>query len=50
MTNEELIIEELAEAIKHIEKCIPLLEMCEGKISTKILNKLDLINYYSTLF
>lgn len=50
MTDEEIVLKELSEAIKSIEKCIPILESFDGKISTEILNKIDLINYYSTLF
>lgn len=50
MSNEEIVIMELSNAIKCVEKCIPLLEKMEGKISTKVLNLLDELNRLSVMY
>lgn len=50
MTNEEIVIRELSNAIDSMSMCIPYLEEMKGKIPTEILNKLDEINRFSIMF
>ena len=50
MTDEEIVIRELSNAINSMNVCIPYLEGMSGKIPTEVLNKLDDINRLSCMF
>lgn len=50
MTNEEIVIRELSNAIASMSMCIPYLEEMKGKIPTEILDLLDDINQLSVKY
>lgn len=50
MTNEEIVIRELSNAIDSMSMCISYLEEMKGKIPTEILDLLDDINKLSVKY
>lgn len=50
MTNEEIVIRELSNAIASMSMCIPYLEEMKGKIPTEVIELLDECNRLSVMF
>ena len=50
LSNEEIVIRELSNAITSMSMCMPLLEEMKGKISPEILDLLDDINKMSGMY
>lgn len=50
MTNEEIVIRELSNAIASMSMCEPYLNNMAGKIPTTIINLIDTINQWSVKY
>ena len=50
LSNKEIVIRELSNAITSMSMCMPLLEEMKGKIPQEVINLLDDINRLSVLY
>lgn len=50
LSNEEIVIRELSNAITSMSMCMPLLEEMKGKMPQEVINLLDELNRLSVMY